>query len=210
MKVLLIGGFLGSGKTTMLLKIAKRLTAIPSTVAIIENEIGEIGIDGRYISGQEQLAGYQEPLAGYQGLHVTELFGGCVCCTMKTSLRTTIEKIECEIDPDWVLLEPTGAAYPGDIVENSISGFGFIESCRVLILIDPGRYRMLLEMMTPLIQAQLDSADVVAINKIDDAEKKAVDFSLKSVKTLLKHEMLVVKISAETGSNIDLVLDALL
>ena len=64
MRVLIIGGFLGSGKTTLLLSIAKKLTSVPLKVAIIENEIGEIGIDGKYIS--------------QYGIEVQELYGGCI------------------------------------------------------------------------------------------------------------------------------------
>ncbi len=49
MKLLIIAGFLGSGKTTLLLEVAQRLVAVPQKIAIIENEIGEIGIDGKYL-----------------------------------------------------------------------------------------------------------------------------------------------------------------
>ena len=81
MKLLIIAGFLGSGKTTLLLEVAQRLVAVPQKVAIIENEVGEIGIDGKYL--------HQE------GLQVQELFGGCVCCTRHHQrLEDTAEGIE--------------------------------------------------------------------------------------------------------------------
>jgi G3E family GTPase len=183
MRVLLIGGFLGSGKTTLLLRVAKELINIPFRVAIIENEIGEIGIDGRYIS--------------LEGLEVQELYGGCICCTMKTNLRRSLEKIDSTIHPDWVLLEPTGAAYPHDIIKTIAEYSDKVEYYRVLILIDPLRYDMLLEMMTPLLEAQLDAADIIIINKIDEVNEKKLDSVMKSIKSLLKKDKPFIKISAE-------------
>ena len=80
MKLLIIAGFLGSGRTTLLLEVARRLVAVPQKIAIIENEVGEIGIDGKYLH--------------QKGLQVQELFGGCVCCTLSADLVSTLEKIE--------------------------------------------------------------------------------------------------------------------
>ena len=71
MKLLIIAGFLGSGKTTLLLQVAERLAASSLRIAIIENEMGEVGVDGGYL--------------GLEGLHVQELLGGCICCTLASS-----------------------------------------------------------------------------------------------------------------------------
>jgi G3E family GTPase len=99
LKLLLISGFLGSGKTTLLLQIARRLAAASQKVAIIENEVGEIGIDGQYLRRE--------------GLEVQEMFGGCVCCTLAVDLVTTLRKLEESVQPDRVILEATGVAPPG-------------------------------------------------------------------------------------------------
>jgi G3E family GTPase len=189
MRVLLIGGFLGSGKTTLLLRLAKELIRAPSRVAIIENEIGEIGIDGRYIS--------------LEGLEVQELYGGCVCCTLKTDLRRSLVKIERTLNPDWVLLEPTGAAYPHDIIETISEYSDNVAFYRVLILIDPVRYEMLLEMMTPLLEAQLDAADIIMINKIDEVNENKLNSVTKSIKSLLKMDKPLIKISAEKQKSME-------
>jgi len=189
MNILLIGGFLGSGKTTLLLYIAKKLSDLSRRVAIIENEIGDIGIDGKIISRQ--------------GLEVRELYGGCVCCTMRTDLRTTLEKIEKTIKPEWVLLEPTGAAYPGDVIKNLISDVDFIENYRVIILIDPLRFDILREMMTPMLEAQLESADVVVINKIDEIEESKAEKVTESLRDMLKQDKRIVHISAELDINLE-------
>ena len=102
MRLLLISGFLGSGKTTLLLEIARRLAAGSQKIAIIENEVGEVGIDGQYLRRE--------------GLEVQEMFGGCVCCTLSVDLVTTLKKLDRLVRPETVILEATGIARPGDIV----------------------------------------------------------------------------------------------
>ena len=76
MRLVLVAGFLGSGKTTLLEHIARQLTAAGRKIAIIENEAGEIGIDGNYLR--------------QNGLEVQELYGGCICCTLSVDLVVTL------------------------------------------------------------------------------------------------------------------------
>jgi G3E family GTPase len=68
MRLLCVAGFLGSGKTTVLLELARRVAEASLTLAIVENEIGEVSVDGGIVRER--------------GLPVSELFGGCVCCTL--------------------------------------------------------------------------------------------------------------------------------
>ncbi len=159
MKLLIIAGFLGSGKTTVLLHVARNFVSHAQEVIVIENEIGEIGIDGQYLN--------------LHGLEVQELFGGCVCCTLSVNLIETIDKICSSRRPDWIILEATGAARPIDITGNLHRLQTKIDHIQVAIVVDAGRYEMLMDMMNPLMTTQIESADVVIINKIDrvDAEK---------------------------------------
>ena len=96
MNLLSIAGFLGSGKTTLLLRVAREFSKRFNQIAIIENEIGEIGIYGKYLR--------------QYGLEIQELFGGCICCVMQLDLIQTIKKVERIVKPEWIILEPTGAA----------------------------------------------------------------------------------------------------
>jgi G3E family GTPase len=87
MKILLLGGFLGSGKTSILLQLAKHIIAKEgktgsTTVMIIENEIGDVGVDDKLLTSQ--------------GLAVKELFSGCACCTSTGDLLMDIKKIRDE------------------------------------------------------------------------------------------------------------------
>ncbi len=194
MKLLMLSGFLGSGKTTLLLEIARRLAAGSQKIAIIENEVGEVGIDGQYLR--------------QEGLEVQEMFGGCVCCTLSVDLITTLKKLDRLVQPETVILEATGIARPGDIVPTVQKYASMVDEIQVLVLVDGPRYEMLLEVMNPLVTAQIGAADVVAINKIDEMDEAGVDRIRTSVKDL-NEKTRVVAISAEHRINLDDLMGAL-
>lgn len=195
MKLLMIAGFLGSGKTTLLLQIARRLSEASLNIAIIENEIGEIGVDGDYLN--------------MNGLHVQELFGGCICCTLATSLVATLQKLEQRYKPDLVILEPTGAAVPGDITANLHNFPSKLGGIHTITILDASRYEMLMEMMEPLLTSQIQAADRVAVNKIDQVNQEMVDRIIQSVGHL-NPQAKVNAISAEAQTNLNTLIDDLL
>jgi G3E family GTPase len=187
-KLLLISGFLGSGKTTLLLEIARSLVEASEKVAIIENEVGEVGIDGQYLRRQ--------------GLEVQEIFGGCVCCTLSVDLVTTLKKLEQSVKPERVLLEATGVARPGDIVPNVRRYASMVNEIRVLSLVDAPRFEMLLDVMNPLVTAQIGAADIVAVNKIDEMDEAGIDRVSRRIKEL-NEEARVLAVSAEHRINLE-------
>jgi G3E family GTPase len=188
MKLLVIAGFLGSGKTTLLLEVARRLTAASQNIAIIENEVGEIGIDGKYLR--------------QEGLQVQELFGGCICCTLSVDLVSTLQKVEQLFQPVLTIIEPTGLASPGDVVTTVRSYAPMVTDILVLVLLDATRYELLYEMLTPLLTAQIQSADIVVINKIDAVDGANIDLISKNVNQL-NPQARVVAISAEKRINLE-------
>lgn len=188
MKLLVIAGFLGSGKTTLLLEVAQRLAAVSQKIAIIENEVGEIGIDGKYLS--------------QEGLQVQELYGGCICCTLSADLVSTLQKVEQLFQPVLTIIEPTGLASPGDVVTAVRSYAPMITDIMVLVLLDATRYRLLYEMLTPLLTAQIQSADIVAINKIDSVDGANIALISKNVNQL-NPQARVMAISAEKRINLE-------
>ena len=194
MKLLIMAGFLGSGKTTLLLQIAKRLSAASLKIAIIENEIGELGVDGDYLNREE--------------LHVQELFGGCICCTLSSGLIETLEKIELHYQPDLVILEATGIARPGDILTNVNKFQPKVKSIKILTLVDAFRFEMLMEVIEPLLTAQIEAANTVVVNKIDQVQNKTLESVIQSVECL-NPEAKVSTVSAETGTNLNSFLDDL-
>jgi G3E family GTPase len=130
------------------------------------------------------------------------MYGGCICCTLTNDLRYTLKKIHKSVNPDWVIIEPTGAADVSYLKENVLEKLPFIEKHTTITLIDPLRYFMILEMMTPLLEAQVGSADVLAINKIETVSKKEVDQIVKSLEGIKKGAAPIALISAEKRQNL--------
>ncbi len=170
MKIIIIAGFLGSGKTTLLLSMARQLGTAAQQLAIIENEIGEIGIDGQYLN--------------HEGLQVQELLGGCICCTLSMGLIETLEKLNHLYQPALTLIEATGAAYPEAIVDSVRKCRFAVESTHVITLVDAGRFDMLMKMMTPLLSAQIRDADTVLLNKVDRVAPEQVDRIRQDIREL--------------------------
>ncbi|MBO4831644.1 MAG: cobalamin biosynthesis protein P47K [Oscillospiraceae bacterium] len=153
MKILLTGGFLGSGKTSFILQLARRMKEDPRTgdIVIIENEIGEVSVDDKTLSG-----------AGYE---VRTLFSGCVCCTLAGALPPTVLKIQQELDPGWIIMEASGLAFPSSIRENLETVLGI--PCRVCCIADAQRWKRLHAALEELMRGQLESADAILVNKAD-------------------------------------------
>ena len=195
MNLLCIAGFLGSGKTTMLLALARRMTEASLSLAVVENEIGEVGVDGDVVRERE--------------LPVLELFGGCICCTLRTGLLSTLRALEAQYRPDWAIVEPTGLAAPGDIVTTIREFMPDIGEIRVLTLVDAERWEILREVVEPLITAQIESADVVAVTKsdlVDDASLESVVVAVRC----LNAEAPVVPVAAPVGVAVQTLYEALL
>ena len=87
---------------------------------ILENEVGEVGIDDAYLRSG--------------GFTVDNLFSGCACCTVAGELISAVVKIEKEFDPDWIIVETTGIAYPRNMQENMINAIQ--QDSRIVVLVD--------------------------------------------------------------------------
>ncbi len=156
MKVLIFSGFLGSGKTSALLPLARRIVETSKSekenkVIILENEVGEIGIDDAFLRGG--------------GLQVDTLFSGCACCSMSGEMVTMVTRIEKELDPEWLIFETTGVAYPEKIQEMLLNVCKL--PSRSCILVDAARWKRLRIPMAPLLSGQIIGSDAVLVNKID-------------------------------------------
>ena len=98
MKIAQIAGFLGSGKTTALMKIVDGLVKRGHKIAIVVNDVGDISVDARFIEAH--------------GLKAKEISGGCICCQIAGSFAETLAKLHDSFDPDIVIVEPSGVAIP--------------------------------------------------------------------------------------------------
>ena len=167
MRFLIIGGFLGSGKTSFLLHMAKHLVQVRGIrkVAILENEVGQVSVDDKILDST--------------GLQIRVMFAGCVCCTMAAELPITVKMIQKEVDPDWIIMEATGVAFPDNIRENLEKYLD--EPPQILCLVDAKRWRKLLGPMAHLLPFQLKGAHRILVNKIDLVSREEVDWIKESI-----------------------------
>ncbi len=171
MRVILVSGFLGSGKTTFIRQLAGYLVVDrEQKVVIIENEVGEVGIDDRFLSGE--------------GFQVREIYGGCICCQLTGELTLAVNQIAERFSPDWVIIEATGVARPSTIL-NTLEKYGKgIDGIFTLAVADTGRWEELMEIMPELISAQVAEAKLVIASKIDEAGEGELQRLMEKVKEI--------------------------
>jgi G3E family GTPase len=184
MKVMIIGGFLGSGKTTTILRISRQLSNAGKKTAIIVNEIGEIGLDGDILTSP--------------GIITEELTSGCICCTLRISMQYTLQTLEEEFRPDIVIIEPTGIAFPGQIRDEietmRLSEFSFAP---IVTLVDPGRFGTEAKEIPRFIETQIKEAEILCINKIDITPAETVLAAEKMLHEM-NPEARILKFSAKS------------
>ena len=184
MNVIILGGFLGSGKTTALLQFARYLVDVSdpgklNKVVILENEVGKIGIDDQYLRGS--------------GFEVNNLFSGCACCTVAGELVTAADRIFREMDPEWLIIETTGIAYPGLMRDNLKGALGM--DSRICVLTDASRWARLRVPMDGLLRGQIECADIVLINKIDLADEDSLQSMERDIREF-QQDVPISRISA--------------
>jgi G3E family GTPase len=154
MKCIIIGGFLGSGKTTLIQKLVEHSGKQGQKTAVIVNEIGEIGIDGDTISEGKT--------------EIREITSGCVCCTLRVSMEYTLRNLMASYNPDTVIIEPTGIAFPGQIKRNiesmEIPGVTFAP---IMNLVDAGCLSQETGELQNFMKNQIEEAELLGINKVE-------------------------------------------
>ena len=108
-KIDIFSGFLGAGKTTLIKKLLKEAYAGEKLV-LIENEFGEIGIDGGFLQDA--------------GIEITEMNSGCICCSLVGDFTAALKKVMDEFHPDRVVIEPSGVGKLSDVIraaENAVT-----------------------------------------------------------------------------------------
>ena len=104
--------------------------------------------------------------------------------------------------PDLVILEATGSARPGDITQNLSDYRANVGAIQIITLVDASRHEMLMEVMTPLVTAQIEAADIVAVNKIDQVEQDTVQRTIRSARALNSRAS-IVALSAEEPTQLN-------
>lgn len=151
---LIVSGYLGSGKTTLVGRLLADAQAQGIRLAIISNEFGDTGIDRALLD------------AGQDGL--VELDGGCVCCRLSDALGETLEKILTEVRPDRLVLETSGVALPGDVlIQFWRAPVDALVSDEVVVVLVDGDRMLRTEELEETFLDQVEAADLLLLNKCD-------------------------------------------
>jgi G3E family GTPase len=186
-QVIVVGGFLGSGKTTTIINMGKYLADKGKKVAIIVNEIGEVGIDGDVIKRF--------------GFDTKEITSGCICCSLKVGLRTTVTLLAKEYKPDILMIEPTGIAFP-HIIKDEIELMNLGDRVKIaplVTLIDGSRFKHLMKEVKDFAMRQIIDAEILVINKIDLIEPIRLPILEASVQQLNPKARIILLSGKETN-----------
>lgn len=171
--VLVVAGFLGSGKTTLVRRVLADAQARGLRAAVVSNEFGALGIDEALLGGGRE--------------EFVELAGGCVCCKLSDELVDTLEMLRHRVDPDLVIIETSGVALPFDTQLNLYRPpvNQWVGDEAVVVVVDADHASRLAQATTPRptaaddgdrtdtadVQAtwetQIAGADLLVLNKID-------------------------------------------
>ena len=171
LRINLLFGFLGSGKTTLVRRIlGERGGARP--MAVIVNEFGEVGVDGDVIAGDN--------------VNLVELTSGCLCCTLRGSLMSAVEELREKAGVEQIVVEATGVASPGDMLEdlNDSRIAHELDVGPLVTVVDAPKFTRLQQMLGEFYEEQVENADVLVLNKIDLATPDELDDARSAVREI--------------------------
>jgi G3E family GTPase len=192
MKITQVAGFLGCGKTTLMLRLSKELAAGIRKVALVVNEIGEIPVDGKIMEES--------------GMRVKDIGGGCICCEVASTFAKTVYSLYKEFGPEHLLVEPTGVAVPHQVklAARMSSRDAKITLGPAIVLFDATRPAELLDMdmLGQLVTTQVKDADVVAISKADAVSEEELTETAERVRNL-NEKAEILQLSSFTGLGLE-------
>lgn len=204
-KIDIISGFLGSGKTTMINKLLEG-NVLGENVAIIENEYGDIDIDSVRIEET--------------GIEIKSITSGCICCSLQGEFDIAMKELIDEHRPNKIIIEPTGVGKLSDIVGivNKIKEDKDVNLNMVMTIVDVLEFEDFIDIFGSFFTDQIEYANTVILSKTQLADKTTVDEVIKSIRQINSEGTLIAtpwdELSpkeiidiAESGKDIDLDLD---
>lgn len=154
MKILIVSGFLGAGKTTFIKELIRRSGTRP---VVMENEYGENNLDAREL---------EQSLPEQKEMQILEFMEGCVCCTMKDSFVNSVLTVFSGLDPEYLVIEPTGVGRLSNITENLRPILhNNIRLLQPVVVLSPRSYRANMTEWPELYGDQVAHAGVVVFSK---------------------------------------------
>ena len=166
-KVDVISGFLGAGKTTLIKKLFSARMG-KERIALIENEFGEIGIDGSFLKES--------------GVKIKEINSGCICCSLVGNFEKSLKEMIDVYKPDRIIIEPSGVGKLSDIVA-AITNTGLDLKINVLCtVVDGGKCKMYLKNFGEFYIDQVSEANVIVVSKSDKLSEEKTAAAVELLK----------------------------
>ncbi len=160
-KIDIVSGFLGAGKTTLIQKLLKEALA-GSQVVLIENEFGEIGIDGGFLKDS--------------GIEIREMNSGCICCSLVGDFGTSLKEVLSTYHPERILIEPSGVGKLSDVMKAvQDAGLGTdVELNSAVAVVDASRCKMYIKNFGEFFVNQIEHAGTIILSRTDIASEEKI------------------------------------
>ncbi len=168
MKVDIVSGFLGAGKTTLIKKLIKEAYA-GEKVVLIENEFGEIGIDGGFL---------QEA-----GINITEMNSGCICCSLVGDFSKALKEVAAQYAPDRIIIEPSGVGKLSDVIKAvknaELTDAQLNAFCTV---VDAAKCKMYMKNFGEFFNDQVENASCIVLSHVDKLSEEKLETAVSMLK----------------------------
>ncbi len=176
-KIDVFSGFLGAGKTTLIKKLLKEAYSGEKLV-LIENEFGEIGIDGGFMKDA--------------GIQVTEMNQGCICCSLVGDFGKALKKVLDEFSPDRILIEPSGVGKLSDVLKAVMN----VDSSDILLntyttIVDASKIKMYMKNFGEFYKNQVETAKTIVLSRSQKLSEDKLAEALALLRQLNEHATIV-------------------
>ncbi len=193
-KIDILSGFLGAGKTTLIKKLIDQAFSGEKLV-LIENEFGEIGIDGGFLKDA--------------GVEITEMNSGCICCSLVGDFGTALKKVIADYAPDRVIIEPSGVGKLSDVMKavTDVSEEADVVINSATTVVDVKKCKMYMKNFGEFFNNQVESAGTIVLSRTQEVNEAKIN----DVVALLKEHNTVATIITTPWDELDgkVILDAM-
>lgn len=164
-KIDIISGFLGAGKTTLIKKLLKEALQ-GEQIVLIENEFGEIGIDGGFLKES--------------GIEITEMNSGCICCSLVGDFGTALKEVLVKFHPDRILIEPSGVGKLSDVIRavQGVSEEIEVELNSFVTVVDAGKAKLYIKNFGEFFNNQVESANTIILSRTQNLSQEKLEASV--------------------------------
>ena len=168
-KIDIISGFLGAGKTTFIKKLLQEAIS-GEQVVLIENEFGEIGIDGGFLKDS--------------GIEIREMNSGCICCSLVGDFGTSLKEVISTYAPERILIEPSGVGKLSDVLKavENVAGDLDVEINSAVAVVDASKCKMYMKNFGEFFSNQIEYAGTIILSRTDKVDQAKLNACVEMIR----------------------------